>query len=99
MEERTYMELYEKMFDSFQEQVRIYMLMVVGKNKKNEGVSVELFDTFKKHLVNTLDTLAISLKNIKDEKFINFYKTKIEYNYTYIDTLTSVISQEQHAKK
>ena len=99
MEERTYMELYEKMFDSFQEQVRIYMLMVAGKNQKSEGVSVELFDTFKKNLVNTLDTLANSLKNIKDEKFINFYKPKIEYNYTYIDELTSVIRQEQQAKK
>ncbi len=99
MEEKKFMEMYEKMFLNFQEQVRIYMVMVVEKTNGKEGTSLEILDFYKKNLNNTLNVLASIIDNVKDEGFKNFYKPKIEYNYQYIEELSSVLSSSSTIKK
>ena len=99
MEEQNYKNMYEEMFANFQEQVRMFMFLVVDAQNGKESISDEFFDTYKKNLVDMLNILAKSIDNIKDENLKNFYKPKTEYFYSYIEELSSVYKAQHKASK
>ena len=90
MGEKEIMEMFEKMFANFQEQVRLFMVLSVEYQKNNISLSTDILDSYKKNLTDMLNTLDNSLNSVKDDNMKNFYQPKIDYYYEYIDDLSKV---------
>ena len=99
MNEKKLMDMYADMFENFENQVRVFLCIILKRQNREEPELLTIFDGFKSNLKKMLDILSKSIDNYSDEEFKRFYKNKCQNYMQYIDNLNATYNSEVNDSK